>query len=107
VLARPLDLRDHGLDQPVVGKVTSLGGNQHLYCKRKSGAKKALHNGDKLRLGNTVLADAGVKATLELEKPSNLAGDPQLVYVKPLDETEHTVKILRISAAVVKVTIGD
>jgi hypothetical protein len=93
--------------KPVVGKVTSLGGNKHLYRKGKSGKKTRLHEGDKLRLGNTVLADAGVKATLELTKPIDLDGDPELVRVKPLNKTEHTIKVVRISAAVVKVTIGD
>ena len=93
--------------KPVVGEVTLLGGTKHLYLQGNNGNKTALRKGDELRLDSTVLAGAGVKAQLKLTTPKSVSPDRELVFVKPLEKTKHSVTLVRISDTAVKVTITD
>jgi hypothetical protein len=93
-------------DKAPVGQVASLGGNKRLYLAGANNSKKALAVGDVLRFGDTVLAAAGVQARLTLTKPERVAGDPELVYVKPLDGAEISVKMQRVAALTVEADIS-
>lgn len=93
-------------DKAPVGQVASLGGNQRLYLAGANDTKKPLAVGDVLRFGDTVLAAAGVQAQLTLTKPERVEGDPELVYVKPLDGAEISVKMQRVAASTVEVNIS-
>lgn len=93
--------------KPVVGEVTFVTGTKELYLQDDDGHKTALHRGDKLRLGSTVLMGAGVKAELKLSRPKSISPDRELVYVKPLDNSKPLVTLVRINDTDVRVKITD
>lgn len=95
-----------GPGEKVVGQVTALSGSKKLYQAVKSGKLHALHKGDHLHLGEMIEAGPGVSAALKLKTPNGVASDAQLVYVKPVGNTQIVIK-LNDFGKFVDVTIGQ
>jgi hypothetical protein len=90
----------------VVGKVTAVAG-KGLTVKSEGGREHQLKNGDVLYLGDVIDPDKGVRATLQLEPPSGVSGDADLVFISPGKGDEHTVTVERTGPSTTTVQIGD
>lgn len=80
--------------QKVVGQVTSVSGSERLSVRADRDAKSIrLREGDRLRLGDTVVAGRGVEVTLELVRPASVSADAQLIFIRPPAGTTLELKI--------------
>ncbi len=92
----------------VVGKVVSVTGNvAGLTVKPEGGRERVLETGDLLHLGDVIDPDQGVQATIRLEIPAGVDGDPDLVRINPDEGDAHTVRLERTGKGATTVTISD
>ena len=91
---------------PIQVAVVQSASAAQLSVKRKAtGSISAFHAGDKIYLGDIVLAGHGATAKFKVTVPPGYSADTQLLYIEPVGHAHHTVTLLGVGMTT-EVTLG-
>jgi hypothetical protein len=94
----------------VVGKVVVVGGTKNLKTSATGTATGKLHRvkaDEQLTLGQVLVMGRGATATLRVTRPKGVSADLDLVDLKSVTGTPHTVSVTRQGAVtIIEIAVG-